>query len=53
MDGDTELKPFAIKLISNDEVKLEFGYVVGFLDDVNYRQDWTLNNRTPEVMQVK
>lgn len=47
MDGDTELKPFDIKLISNDEVKLEFGYVVGFLDNVNYRQDWSLINQTP------
>ncbi|MCD4677610.1 MAG: glycosyltransferase [Desulfobacula sp.] len=47
MDGDIELKPFDIKLILNDDYSLKFGYVVGFLDDVNYTSDWIYINQTP------
>lgn len=47
MDGDIELKPFDLKTILNADSKLKFSYVVGFLDDVNYTQDWKYVSQTP------
>lgn len=47
LDGDIELSPFDLTLISANELELKYAYVVGFLDDVNYTGDWKVVSQTP------
>jgi glycosyltransferase involved in cell wall biosynthesis len=46
LDGDVELKLFDIRLITNDEVRLKYGYISGYLNNVNYTQNWEIINQT-------
>lgn len=47
IDGDIVIKPFDLNILLNANIKLKYGYVVGFLDDVNYTSDWQFINQAP------
>jgi len=46
MDCDIEIQTFDLKCIIDQE-QLKHKYVVGFLDDVNYANDWNFIDQTP------
>jgi glycosyltransferase involved in cell wall biosynthesis len=57
LDGDIEVNPFHFSDIIRGNNILNYGYVVGFLDDVNYDSNWNFINQTPrhykEIIQDK
>lgn len=53
LDGDIEIKPFSLSTLFNEKNLLKYNYIAGYLDDINYDNNWNFINQCPRHYRIK